>query len=473
MKEKQNKRWGLKLLSVVCAFLVWLGVVNVADPVVTGTVEVPVEIVNTEILGANNLTYEIIGKKTTTVAYEVKTTNAHRIRPTDFRAYADMSDLWAVTGSIPIKVEVLNHAEYLVSTPSSRMSTIKIETEPLQKKRFDLNVIYTGELDEGYEAGEISLSPNHIYVEGPESLIGQISSVGIEISLEGLTMDAEGNAVPKYYDANGNKIDLDSRITSDCESVSYKMPVLKVKNLTLDFETSGEVAEGYRFTGVECELKSVPVIGMKSVLAALNTLTIPGEALNMDGAKTNMVRTIDLNNYLPVGVSLAGTGRHEINVTLTVEPLRERSYTVQVNDESIIGKKDNYKYTMTAPYVYVRIKALKEELDSLNLKAEDIEIDVSLMGEGTHTVDAKLKVDLDSVYEVIDVSSCTVHVEKEEESQETIPVDGQAAAGTEASTDNEDESSAETEQSKDTSADPNAERQTSTRTENDLKKSGS
>ena len=112
MKEKQNKRWGLKLLSVVCAFLVWLGVVNVADPVVTGTVEVPVEIVNTEILGANNLTYEINGKKTTTVAYEVKTTNAHRIRPADFRAYADMSDLWAVTGSIPIKVEVLNHAEY-------------------------------------------------------------------------------------------------------------------------------------------------------------------------------------------------------------------------------------------------------------------------------------------------------------------------------------------------------------------------
>ena len=95
------------------------------------------------------------------------------------------------------------------------------------------------------------------------------------------------------------------------------------------------------------------------------------------------------------------------------------------------------------------------------------------MGEGTHTVDAKLKVDLDSVYEVIDVSSCTVHVEKEEESQETIPVDGQPAASTESSTDNEDESSAETEQSKDTSADSNADRLTSTRTENDLKKSGS
>ena len=159
MKEKQNKRWGLKLLSVLCAFLVWLGVVNVADPVMTSTVEVPVEIVNGEVLEASGLTYEIIGKKTTTVSYEVKTTNAHRIRPADFRAYADMTDLWSVTGSIPVKVEVLNHSEYLLSAPVSRVSTIKIETEPLQKKRFDINVSYAGDLEEGYEAGDVVLSP--------------------------------------------------------------------------------------------------------------------------------------------------------------------------------------------------------------------------------------------------------------------------------------------------------------------------
>ena len=50
-------------MSVLCAFLVWLGVVNVADPVMTSTVEVPVEIVNGEVLEASGLTYEIIGKK--------------------------------------------------------------------------------------------------------------------------------------------------------------------------------------------------------------------------------------------------------------------------------------------------------------------------------------------------------------------------------------------------------------------------
>ena len=120
MKEKQNKRWGLLLISFLCAFLVWLGVVNVADPVMTDTVEVPVEIINSDVLTKNNLTYEVVGKSTTTVQYEIKTTDAYRIRPSDFRAYADMTDMWSVTGAIPIKIEVLSHSEYLVSTPVSR-----------------------------------------------------------------------------------------------------------------------------------------------------------------------------------------------------------------------------------------------------------------------------------------------------------------------------------------------------------------
>jgi len=433
MKEKQNKRWGLKLLSLLCAFLVWLGVVNVADPIVTNTVEVPVEIVNAEVLEKNDLTYEIVGKKTTTVAYDVKTTNAYRIRPSDFRAYADMTELWSVTGAIPIKVEVLKHGEYLSGSPVSKMSTIKIDTEPLQKKRFDLNVTYVGALEDGYEAGAINLSPSYLYVEGPESLIGQISSAGIEVSLEGLSVDAEGKVPPQFYDANGNKIELDERIECSCEAVSYSMQVLKVKNLTLDFEVSGQVAEGYRFTGVTCDVKSVPVIGLKSVLASLNTITIPGESLSLDDAKTDVVRTIDLTEYLPLGVSLAGEGRHEVNVVLTVEQLKERMYTVEVNESSFVGTNEDYKYQVVPNRVSIRIQALEEELDSLELDSGDIEIDVTSLEEGVHVANVTLKLELDQVYKVINISSCNVSVMKvapeTESSSEEETTEGESAGG--------------------------------------------
>lgn len=410
MKEKQNKRWGLKLLSFLCAFLVWLGVVNVADPVVTNTVEVPVEIINEEVLTSNDLTYEIVGKKTTTISYEVKTTNAHRIRPADFRAYADMTELWSVTGSIPIKVEVLNHGDFLESNPVTRTSTIKIETEPLQRKRFDLKTQMTGELDDGYETGDITLSPAYIYVEGPESLIGQISSVGIEISLDGVSGDVQGVAEPHYYDANGNKITLSDRIESNCEEVAYNMTILKVKNLTLDFQVSGTVAAGYRFTGVSCDVKTVPVVGLKSILASMHTITIPGEYLDITGARSDVVRTVNLEEFLPDNVTIAGMKSHEVQVVMSVERLEERNYTLETKALLMEGKQEELVYQMVPEMISVRVRGLKEDLDSLTIHPDKVSLNVTDLTEGTHSVTPELT--LDDAFEAMNIPSVDVTVSK-------------------------------------------------------------
>lgn len=419
MKEKLNRRWGLKLLSLLCGFLVWLGVVNVADPIMTDTVEVAVEIVNGDVLEKSGMTYEIVGKKTTTISYEVKTTNAHRIRPTDFRAYADMTELWSVTGAIPVRIEVLNNEQYIVNNPVSRTSAIKIETEPLQRKRFDLNTTLIGELEDNYEPGEISLYPSYLYVEGPESQIGQISSAGIEIPLEGVNADINGTAVPRFYDANGNRIELSNRVESNCDSVNYSMQVLRVKNLLVDFEVSGEVADGYRFTGAECNVTSVPVVGPKSALANLNSITIPAESLNLDGVSENQERIIDLTTLLPEGISLADMEQREATVLLMVEKLEERMYTVVVEDSCYNGKRDEFNYSPIPETLSIRVQALSEELDTFDLTSSDITIDVSDMEPGYNQ--AIVDVELDPVYELVYVSSLTVNVTEKEEDMEVGP----------------------------------------------------
>jgi len=412
MKEKQNKRLGLKLISLLGAFLVWLWVVNVADPVMTDTVEIPVEIENGHVLTENGLTFEIVGKKTTTVSYDVHSTNAYRIRSSDFRAYVDMTELWSVTGSVPVKVEVLHNAAYLVSSPVSKTTAIKIETEPLQTKRFELNTILNGELEEGFQVGNIKLSPDHIYLEGPESQIGQISSAGIEFSVEGINSEVSGVAIPRFYDANGNRIDLSNRIEKNCDSVDYTMEVLKVKELTLDFEVSGEVTDGYRFTGVECDVKSIPVAGLKSALASLNTLTIPGDILKLDGASTDVVKTVDISKLLPNGVTLAGSERKEINVTMTVERLEDEVYLVEIDYGCYVGDSDEYIYRAEPNRVSVRVRALREELDSLTLDSDDLEIDVSGLTEGVHVVAVSLNRELDPAYEVVSIGTSSINVTK-------------------------------------------------------------
>lgn len=423
MKEKQNKRWGLKLISLLGAFLVWLAVVNVADPIMSDTVEVPIEIVNGNVLEEKGLTYEIIGKKTTTVAYEVNTTNAYRIRSTDFRAYADLTELWSVTGSVPVKVEILKNNDLIRSTPVSRTSTIKIETELLQTKRFDLNTKLVGEVEDGYKAGAVIAVPNHVYVEGPESLIGQISSAGIEVDVNDLTGDSRGTEKIRYYDANGNKIDLSDRITARYDTAEYSIQVLKVKDVALDYEVAGTVADRYRFTGVETDVKNVEVIGLKSVLASLNTLTISGDVLNIEGAEGNVERTIDLTEYLPDGVTLASDENKELTVTLQVEKLEDRVYTIDVDESCLVGMEEDFVYEPEPTSVNIRIRALAEELDALDLDTSDIEIDVSEMKEGINGASVVVTTELDSVYEIVYVGTCNVNVYKDAEGENSRSTD--------------------------------------------------
>ena len=383
MKEKQNKRRGLKLISLLGAFLVWLWVVNVADPVMTDTVEIPVEIVNGNILTDNGLTYEIIGKKTTTVSYEVHSTNAYRIHASDFRAYIDLAELWSVTGAVPVKVEVLSNAGYLVSSPVSKTTAIKIETEPLQTKRFELNTILKGSLENGYQVGEIKLSPDHIYLQGPESQIGQISSAGIEFSVDGVDSEVAGVAVPRFYDANGKQIDLSKRIEKNADSVDYTMEVLKVKHVPIYFEVSGEVTDGYRHTGIKCDVDTISVAGLDSDVASFEALTIPGDILKLDDASTDIVKTVDLSKLLPNGIILAGNGRKEVNVTMMVERLEDEVFVVELDYGCYVGDSDEYIYRAEPNRVSVRIRGLREELDRLSVDADDLAIDVTGLEEGS------------------------------------------------------------------------------------------
>ena len=103
MKEKLTRNGSIKLISLFCAFFVWLGVVNVANPIKVSTEEVKVEFINGQVLERANLTYEIVGKSTATISFKVRTKDEYKISASDFRAYADLSEMYDVTGAIPMR----------------------------------------------------------------------------------------------------------------------------------------------------------------------------------------------------------------------------------------------------------------------------------------------------------------------------------------------------------------------------------
>ena len=442
MKERLTRNLWIKLLSLFCAFFVWLAVVNIANPIVTATQEIEVEIVNDSILERANLAYEVVGKKTATISYKIRTKDAYRLRDTDFRAYVDLSEMYDVTGAIPIRVEVLKNKDLLESAPVVKApEVLKIQTEDILTKSFALEARPAGTPGEGCQPGTISIIPSQVSVRGPVSLMGQISSVGIEFDVEGATADVSGMATPVYYDANGNVLkDLGESVRTLSGDVSYSMQILKVREIPLDFVVSGEVAAGYRYTGAEASLRTISVAGLKSDLASLNTITIQDPALNIQGATQDKVCQIDLADHLDPKLSIAGLENTVVEITLRVERLSERSFTAEAKDITLAGQEDSLSYSLGDSKAEIRVRGLKEDLDSLSVDKMNIQADVTGRTPGVHTVTAQIR--LDDAFEVIASSPVTVTVAEADRPNEAEGTQ-EAAAG--AGPETEAETAAETE----------------------------
>ncbi len=439
MKEKLTNNLGLKFLSIALAIIGWFMVVDVVNPLVEGTVEVPVEMINEDILTKADLTYEVVGKKSVTVTYQVRSRDRYRIKSSDFYASADLANLYDVTGSIPVNIEIANREirAMIEGTPETKPGVVRIQTEELQRKGFDIIPRISGEVEEGYAIGATKVSPEQIYVTGPVSVVGQISSVGIEIDMSGASGDVTGGAGIMLYDANGNQQpNLMDEVSLSRSEAEYQVNILKVKTLGLDFQITGEVATGYRFTGVDSDIRSVPVEGLKSVLASVSTLVIPGDLLNIQGATADVTVEVDLAKLLPDNISITKDVSSIATVTMRVEPLVQRNLTFDTDGLELLGASEEFEYQFLAEKANVRIQGLAEDLDSIGPGSVSGRVDVTGLEEGTATVE--IQADLPEGFEWVGSDRIQLSITRKGEEGPEGP-DGDEIAADESETTGEEE----------------------------------
>ena len=420
MKVKlSDNSFSLKLLSLIIGFVIWYVINMVANPTIDTYIEIPVEITGSEILENQGLAYEMEGKSTVTVYYSVSSMQQRKINASCFKATADLTEMYDVTGSVRIRVEVISaEAKKLLSKgPDTRDAVIRIRTEEMQEKQFPVNYQLFGQPAEDYVIGEIDLTPEVITVKGPRSLIGRINSVGVEIGIDRTEIDLEGTAEVNLYDSNHNKLtglgSTGRNVTLSDTEVNYMIPVLKVKRVPLAFEVNGEVADGYRYTGVECAESMISVQGLKSALASLNTITVSGELLNLEEAKNDITLTVDLNQFLADNIVIAPDSPTEVKVTLKVEPLEQRTITIPSGRIILEGQDPDLQYMFGEKEAGISIRGLKEDLDQLDRSNPEGLVDVTGLTQGNYMVDVTTK--LDEGFEIMEAGNILLHVYRGEE----------------------------------------------------------
>ena len=206
MKEKWINNWGLKLIAVISAILVWLLIMNNNDPVTTFTVSgIPVEFINEATLTENDMVYQVVGSKTVAVSVTTRTNDKSKITAADFKATADLNNIYNVTSNVEVKVELIGDVS-LVRSWQQIDYNVKVVTEDVVTKDFAIEVVQEGEVESGYDYRQCYLSSNTVALTAPVSKLNDVSAVKAIVDVS-QSAQSETMTVPlKFYNASGKEI---------------------------------------------------------------------------------------------------------------------------------------------------------------------------------------------------------------------------------------------------------------------------
>lgn len=434
MKEKLTNNWGLKLIAVLAAVVIWLVIMNTTDPVTTFTVTgIPIEFLNEEsAITDNDMVYEVVGAKTVSVTVTTRTVDKDKIKKDDFKATVDLAEIYGVTGKVGINVQVVGEDAALVRSWEPLSYSVQIDTEKIIEKTFEIEVMQEGEVEDGYVYRQCTLSSDTVTLRAPESQIAKVASVKAIVDVS-QSLDDEQVAVElTYYNAAGNKLNIESMdITTDRKAVDAHIVVQKTSPVSLDVVVQNKdgVAEGYRYITYRISTQSISVIGSKQSVAGLDKIQIEMDAI---GAEGNVVKQIDLNDYLPDNVSVAGDNTL-VTVTLVIEPEGTLELNVPVESITVLNKNEEMNYTISVTEVPVEVFGLVSDWEDISAEDIRLSVDVDGLEEGEHelTVEA---VEVDGL-QITVTEPIMVTVELIESPTEEPTEEGSGEAGTDEDSD--------------------------------------
>ena len=408
---------GLKIAAVFIAVLIWLVVVNVSNPEITNSKQVTVEVVNDEVLTAIGKTYEFTGSRNVMVSYNVRTRDEQKIHASDFRAYVDLKNIYDVTSSVPIVVEVVNNRDLIIGEPVAKPTVLHIDVEEIIYKTFNIDVNTTGEQREGYTIGSIAINPTVVQVSGPSSEVNAIASAAITIDISGVGEDTSGNAKIVYYDAGGRTMSLDERLESSRTNVDFYISTLGGKSVPVQFSSQGQPMDGYSLVSVDSNIKELTVMGAPELLDSFGSIAVPGEYLDITGATESRSVQVDLSAFVPQGLTIVSDSF--ATVTAAIVPRNERVFALTWDDIKKTGLGPGNTYQLDPSIIYIALGGNQAELNRLSVADLGASIDFTGMNTGVHV--GTLVCEIANVYEVKAVTSFNIVVNGGVAVEELVP----------------------------------------------------
>ena len=328
MKHKFTRNLGLKFLSLLVAFLIWLLVVNVDNPTKSILIkDVVINVINEESVTEIDKVFDIVSDETVIIKVTERRSVLNSLSKEDFTVVADMENLNEMN-SVPLTVTCRNPAvtlDEMEIVPSS----MKVKLEQKKQSEFVVTVNTTGKPDNGYEVGKTEVVQGKtVQIAGPESILNRIGQVVANVNVAGVKTDQRVTAVLQVYDKNGDPVQMSRLQIKDSSGVLLSDNTVKVDvllwevmaDIPVEVKTVGTPAEGYQLAGVSTIPVTVNLVGTQEALARLNGKIVLEEAISIAGATESIEEDLDITETLSSieGLRLVADADPTISVSVQI-----------------------------------------------------------------------------------------------------------------------------------------------------------
>lgn len=405
----KESRWAYIALSIVLAFVFWLYVRTVLDPVQSATLHnVRIELTGTSVLTKQGLTVSELSVNHVNLRVEAPASvldNLNRYHDeiavmVDVSKCAEGENILTFDPKFP---STFNTEKIIVQdrTPETVIATV----EKLYTKTFPVEFVLVGKIADGYQAGTPAIHPETVQISGSVEHVSQVDKVIAVLERDNLNERFAGDLPLTLLDAEGETLSgLD--VAMDSATAYVVLPVMIVKEipLTVGIIPGGGAEE--KDIQYKIEPSTIVVAGDESEICDLNELSLGSVDLSKVMGNDVLTFPISLDPSLEnvSGISAA-------TVTVKIEGLATRTFDVE---NILISNVPNpYTVTSTTQVRTVQIRGKKEDLAAIDVNQIQIVADMSeITSVGTYPVPVKVLLNASGSVGVVGEYGIVVNVRK-------------------------------------------------------------
>ncbi len=366
----ENKKINM-VIAIICATLLWAYVIGSINPTAQSRFTgIPVTLTNTEVLENKGLAVSSCSVESVDLLLSGSRSDISKLSNDDISAIVDLSN--ALEGENEFTIDI--YVPDGIDIEQRSVSRVVVKVELLTTAEVDVDIVYTGDTDEGSEVMTTSVSQDTVTVRGAESLVNMVDAARgtIEITRVG-DEESEISCALIAVDESGIQVE---NVRLSQSSVTVTAFMAYSKTVSLDIQVTDESDDDLERTWTGPE--EIVICGKAGLLDDIDSI----EAEIIDITDITEDTRIEVVPVLPEGIYISGSNG-SLTLTVTVREIEtEAAFTFTEDDIILIGTSEDISYTIEEMEFTVTVTGTASELDSISDSDITIEADVTGITQG-------------------------------------------------------------------------------------------